>query len=368
MKDYRNQIDRLVADSEALEDGHTKVDLLEEAVRIADTHGDIDIGYELRKELLGAALGIGQADKLLVAYSWCLAQIDNDPDRFDTTDLLWEYRWVVSELTAFPEVSKKQIESMYADMIERYKQAGASMRSVYLLRRVVAIDMGDRKSAAKANKSWKRSPKDQYSDSPLTESAFDLRYQCFIGREKLALQQAGQFFRGRLWSEHHEATSLAMMLMPLVKNGRAAEAMEYFHRSYRALSKNPRYVEEFGDFIVFLVLTDNLARATTMFTKHLATAMESCNAMCRFYFYRAAAFLMNRLGLTGKKFLKLRVPNSFPVSTNDRFQLTDLEAWFLEQCTDLATRLDARNENEYYANQIAEMKKWPKLIKACPLK
>lgn len=59
MTDYREQIDRLLVDSEGLEDGHTKVGLLEEAVRIADTHADVGLGFELRKELLGAALGAG---------------------------------------------------------------------------------------------------------------------------------------------------------------------------------------------------------------------------------------------------------------------------------------------------------------------
>ena len=133
MTDYREQIDRLLVDSEGLEDGHTKVGLLEEAVRIADTHADVGLGFELRKELLGAALGAGHADQLLVAYSWCLAQVDKDPKKYHTSDLLWEYRWVLSELTAFPQIGREQIESMYEDMVQRYRQAGASMRSVLSL-------------------------------------------------------------------------------------------------------------------------------------------------------------------------------------------------------------------------------------------
>ncbi len=369
MTDYREQIDRLLVDSEGLEDGHTKVGLLEEAVRIADTHADVGLGFELRKELLGAALGAGHADQLLVAYSWCLAQVDKDPRKYHTSDLLWEYRWVLSELTAFPQIGREQIESMYEDMIQRYRQAGASMRSVYLLRRVVAIDMGDRPTAVEMNKAWKRSARDHYSDSYLTELAFQLRYLCFVGKEHLALEQAGQFFRGNLWSEHHEGTCLAMMLMPLVKRGRAEEAIDYFQRGYRLLSKNPRYVEEFGDFIVFLVLTDNLARAATLFTKHLPSAIDNCNAMCRFFFYRASTFLMNRLQQSGKTTVKLRLPSNFLVSsTNGRHALSDLETWFRERTIDLAQRFDRRNGNDYYMKLWAELKKWPKFISPCSLK
>lgn len=366
--DYRAQIDRLMLDSRELDDGPTKVQLIEEAVRLADTHSDVEAAYKLRKELLGAALSAGDADKLIVAYSWCLAQSDQNPKKFNTTELLWEYRWVVSELPSFPEIKREQIESMYQDMVRRYEAAGASMRSVYLLRRVIAIDMGDRKAAVEANKKWKSAPRDFYSDSYLTELAFNLRYLMFVGKEHLAIEQAEPFYRGGLWSEHHEGGTLALLLLPLMKRGQAKEMLNFLQRSYQMLGKNPRYVEEIADYLLCLVLTENHTRALKMFAQHLPWALANCSAMCRFYYFRASVFLFRQLREHGITHRKLRLPEGFPVpSVKGQYALSDLEAWFTEQALDRATRLDARNGNTYYSKLFAELKRLPKYIIPCPM-
>ena len=211
--------------------------------------------------------------------------------------------------------------------------------------------------------------RDHYSDSYLTELAFQLRYLCFVGKEHLALEQAEPILSRQSMERTPRRNMPALMLMPLVKRGRAEEAIDYFQRGYRSWSKNPRYVEEFGDFIVFPGLTDNLARAATLFTKHLPSAIDNCNAMCRFFFYSRIDFSDESITASGKTTVKLRLPSNFLVSsTNGRHALSDLETWFRERTIDLAQRLDRRNGNDYYMKLWAELKKWPKFISPCSLK
>jgi hypothetical protein len=153
-------IQELMDQAGQLEEGPAKVALLEEACRLADVHGDLDVGFYVRKELVKASMMAGQPDVMLVAFSWCLAQLDRDPERFDQQDLLWEYKWILAEAPLFPQVNRRQIEDMLADMQRRYEQVGSSLHAVHLLRRDIAQDMGDRKAARAAEAVLKKTRRD----------------------------------------------------------------------------------------------------------------------------------------------------------------------------------------------------------------
>src|SRR5438874_9151542 len=116
MAHYLSEIDELMTHAERLPDGAAKVAVVERAVQLADLHNDIPTAFRVRVRLMGAALSGGLSDMLLVAFSWCLSQQERDPTQFPENDILWQFRWVISELVEFPNVSKTQIEELFADM------------------------------------------------------------------------------------------------------------------------------------------------------------------------------------------------------------------------------------------------------------
>ena len=103
-----------------------QVSLTEEAVLLADAHGDLSLGYEARTTLIEAATFAGYPEKALVAFSWCLAQCDRDPERFDEQRLLWQYKWVAADLPYFPQISRQRIHEVHEDMERRYLRCGQS--------------------------------------------------------------------------------------------------------------------------------------------------------------------------------------------------------------------------------------------------
>src|SRR5262245_44004775 len=122
MTDYRRAISRLLAASRDKSDWPASAALREEAVQLADAHRDLDLAYKARKLLIEAGLMADRIDVMLPAFAWCLAQMDRDPDRFLWEGVLWEYRWVISELPTLPTVSRAQIDDMIADMTGRYRR------------------------------------------------------------------------------------------------------------------------------------------------------------------------------------------------------------------------------------------------------
>src|SRR5688572_7430610 len=104
MTDPDDQIQRLMAEAAEQPRGPLQVELLAEAARVADAHNDVASGFRIRRALMDAALGGGQPQQMTVAFTWCVAQSDRDPTAVPPDQILWQYRWVISNLPQFPEV------------------------------------------------------------------------------------------------------------------------------------------------------------------------------------------------------------------------------------------------------------------------
>src|SRR5688572_4443945 len=114
--DHQEKIEELLDEASGLDYGPTKVAILEEAIRLADTHGELDYGFAAREEYIQACTFGGYPEKSLVAFSWCLSQCDRNPQKFAVDVILWKYKWVVGCLTGFPQIQRTQIDEMFADM------------------------------------------------------------------------------------------------------------------------------------------------------------------------------------------------------------------------------------------------------------
>ncbi|MGL4423746.1 MAG: hypothetical protein ACRCZF_24035, partial [Gemmataceae bacterium] len=124
-------LDALVAELEALPATPEKVDAFEAAVAEADRRNLLQAGYKLRLQMLGAILDLSaHAEKLVPAFSWCLAQADKDPGAFPMFELLWRYKWVIFKMPHFLAIPVEQIDLLLNDMRRRYKQYGFSQRPV----------------------------------------------------------------------------------------------------------------------------------------------------------------------------------------------------------------------------------------------
>src|SRR2546423_171783 len=106
MAGHIEQIIDILGEAEELDEGPGQIALTEEAVRLADTHGDDIWGYNARMQLTKAATFGGRPDVALVSFTWCLARYDREPDLFDTHQLFWHYKWVVQHVDKFPTIPR----------------------------------------------------------------------------------------------------------------------------------------------------------------------------------------------------------------------------------------------------------------------
>jgi len=365
---HMDQIEELHEQAMRLEDGLTKLALLEECVRIADTHHDVVIGDSIRGDLIKTATFAGAPEKALVAFSWRLAQCDRDPEHFDESDLLWEYKWIAGSLGGFPQISRQQIEQMLDDMTQRYQRSGASLRPIHKLRCTLAQDMCDRKTARTFFTRWKRTPRAWPTDCIACDQNSMVRFTVAIGKDDEAIELAAPILERDMACAEIPHATLSHLLLPLLRLEREREAMAMHHRGYRMISGNRKFLPEAAEHVVFLVLTENLSKAVKLLEKHLDWAVTATDLKSRFEFYNAVRFLLDQLAAAGREKLRLKLPPHFAAyEESGEYQVATLREWFDAAAEDLAAKFDARNGNDGYTKALRNIRKWKKNIRPCPL-
>jgi hypothetical protein len=346
----------LMEQAEGLPDSPTKVALIEEAIRIADSHSDAVEGFSVRKDLMKAATFGGSPEKALVAFTWCIGQCDRDPETFEAEDILWEYKWVVSSLRHFPQITLQQIDDALDDMARRYEKAGLGVRPIHKLRVRLAMHRGDRELAQKLQRRWRSAPIRWGNDCPACEQDDQVDFLIFMGKDDRAVEQAKPIIEGGMSCAEVPHVTYASLLLPLLRLGRVKEAAEHHHRGYPMIASGGDFLSEVAEHLTFLALTGNLDRGVTLLEKHLTWALETMALSRRFDFALAARLLTMRLEEAGRSSLKLRLPKEFPLHREDgAYPVADLGGWFEQDARGLAEQFDKRNETDAFARELAEL-------------
>ncbi|WP_337177515.1 hypothetical protein [Paludisphaera sp.] len=353
MSDARERIGEIENEAWGLPRGAAKLALLEEAVRLADSLGDVDLGYELRNQVADTATFCGRPDVLLVAFSWRLAQFDRAPDRYSDFDILWQYKWVVDHVVEFPEVPLPRILQLHEDMERRYREAGSTMHAVWSHRRKLYRHVGDPERAAEAHARLRRCRRDYLSDCAACVAFDDCAYQRFRRQWSRCLAAAEPLLTGGLSCAEQPHITFGRVLVPYLRLGRIDDARAAHERGYRKVRREPQHVIPHAEHLEFESLVGDPSKAKGMLERHLPDALVAVSVLDRFHFLLAARTWADRMLQRGVARMKVRLPAGPPAP--DDSGVSDLErlgGWFLDQARGIADRLDARNGTDAYRRAI----------------
>lgn len=367
-QDWREQLDELRDRAERLRHGEAKVMALEEAVRLADTHGDLELAFEVRDELIDAATFGGFPDKALVAFVWCRAQAKKDPERFDSDLLLWKQKWVVGRLDDFPHITLKQIHDALDDIEQTYAKVDAGKRSVLKLRYQVARDLGDESAAQKYWDQWVASPRDHLTDCRACDLDDEIDHHIDLGEYKKALEKARPILEGRSSCAEIPHLTYGSVLYPLLKLERLEEARDCHLRGYPMISRNRDFLACVGEHMEFLALTDNLSRGLSLFEHHLGWALDHASWRDRFTFHSAAQLLLSRVLAAGRDTVSLRLPKAFPLHQRQgTYDTRELHGWVETQAKEIAARFDTRNGTDRFQKLLERTRELEKDVMPFPI-
>lgn len=359
----RDNVEVLLDEAMWMPTGSAQVAVLEEAVRLADSANDIDLGYEVRLQLTDAANFANRSDLLLVHFAWCLAQMDRNPGRFNEFGLLWRYKWVCSSVLDFPDVPLTRIEELTADMEARFERAGFGRRAVWDHRLGVALHRGDKAGAMAAYHRFIAEVRDPMSNCAACEADEVVRYHISRGRYAAAVDLAGPILAGRLVCRTVPQRTYSRLLEPLLRLGRPDDAARYHRSGLRTHARHIPALHVVCDHIRFLTLTDNLAAAVTLAGRWTTEATSTPELLERFGFWLTVAFLAARLRLAGRETVRLPLPTNHPLyQPKGPLAVARLEEWATATAKGLAARFDARNQTDSHARRLRGLRALHRLV------
>ena len=344
-----------------MDDSPAKVAVLEEALRELDAGGDMETAYDTRMDIVEAATFCGLYDNALVAFTWCLAAYDRDPETYDVHDLLWRYKWIAGQLPGFVEVSRAQIAQMQDDMQRRYEQLGFGLRPVEMQRCENAMIMGDVAEAQRAHGRWRELPRDELADCTACEADQHMDYLIFASQDEQAITEFEKLIDSGLGGTSVPQRSYGKILRSYMTLHREEDADRICETGYRLSSTNRMFLWQLSEFLLYHVRQRDFAAAQRLLEKHVSWALTTADAQVRLQFYRAAACMFELLANQGPT-CKLRLPSEFPqYQSAGIYQTGDLYDWFTQQADEITAKFNERNGNPYYTQLMQESRAFAKL-------
>jgi hypothetical protein len=344
----RTQLDELQSEAWGLEASPAKVAILEQAVQLADSLVDEGEAYHIREQLVEAATFGGMEDRALVAFSWCLAQSDKNPDQFPEADLLWKYKWILSGISAFPGISKEKIHAMEDDFQLRLKRNGYGLRSLYKLRMDNANEMGFLQEAEQFEAKWRKACRDRMVDCYACEVDAEVSICVGKGDYAEAIKVARPIMTGKIGCHTVPQRTYADVIIAELSRNRVEAAGKAFAVGYPQVAGNPDFLSTIGWHLCYLTRVADVPRGLRLIERHLPWASQTNNPSERMGFYSRTATFFERVASERPKPRKVRIPSTLAIhNDDDRYPPEQLAKWFHEEAGKIAARFDARNGNGY---------------------
>lgn len=355
MREYPAEIDELLAEANSLPYSSARLAILQEVVRLADLHQDIDLGIAVRRPLMEVARNLLRGDILTDAFVWCLAQHDRAPERFAGRNLWIEYRWVISQLSNFVDVSRTKLEELLDDFGRRLEAAGYSRRHYYHSQREIAPDLGDQALASAANRAMKLYPRDGLSHDSSWEQAEETQTELFVGNIERALELSRPYLEDR-YSERRKSDSVcASLLLLFWQRGETVRAKALHKRCLRSYQPERCYYWWYGELLKFTAIANDLGRAVHLYEECQRAVHPNGDPLTRLHFALDALVVFNCLAAAGRQHVAIRLPAEVPgASTRGQYSVAALQDYLGQEARQLAERFDARNGNSYFNQQLEE--------------
>lgn len=349
---FPDSIAQLLETADCLPYGRARLDVLQEAVQIADTLQDIAAGFWTRRRLIDDAAFCLRYDLYAVAFTWCLAAARKDPHRFSVADLLGHYQYVIGKMPNFPEVRREQYEALFADAVREFRAHGFSLRTIYLERRLAAVDFADKEMSEAADREWRRHSRDRLSCSVDYETGYHVEHDLFLGDDLAAVRNVEKFFARPKREHRHDPWISGLVLLPLLRLGRDAEAAAYYQIAARA-AHDAGYVWSRGCHLEYLARIGDFEQGERELKIQLPAALAQPDPLSHFYCLRPATRLLGRMASAGVATMTMRAPPGVPWGEGlGVYRVPELREWTRAEAMRIASQFDKRNGSPFYSEWL----------------
>lgn len=356
--------EELMHSARMAEAGAMQVQILDEAIRMADELRDEERGYRARFLMIEAATFAGYLEKALIAFSWCLAHRDQLPPERQSSDLLWRYKWILGSLPEFPQVPLERIELLFEDFERRLVQRGLSLRPVRYLRFRVALKMGHHEVADRLLNEWSHLDRDWLADCQACETHALVWYHAQHGQLEKALRISQPLWSGKLSCTTVPQQTFATLLLPLVQAGQLDQAEEAYRKVRRKIDGKRNHVDDVSLCLIYATGLHHSAALIKALERHWPLLDDHIVELSSLRLFQASALIFERFASRKARQRRVVLPAHFSIfNPSHQYRPVDLADWFHQESARLANRFDTRNQNSWETDQFQH---WQRLLQTLP--
>lgn len=326
--------------------------LLLDAIRIADENEDVELGYELRGDLMDAEWGLADRTEFVSLFSWMLNVYDSDPESYDVEDLLWKYKWIIYELYSNPDVPLEQIENVLEDYKRRLEEQGFGIRSYYSKQLNEAIYQQDSAKSDQFLAKVNAHSHDELSDCRACEMDTQVHYHINQGDFDTAYTQALPLINKQFTCAHVPVITYCQLCHMAIKHNQPEKAAELFLQAEEGLQEcehDSSLITSVAHLIVYLFHTDK-EKGWDYIEKYLKWS-DTMKSNRKFFF---ASRMAEALQLEDQeKVVQLELPESHPLYTPaNTYKAGDIYHYYEQEARKYASEFDQRNRNSNFTTQL----------------
>ncbi len=352
---YEAQVSELMDQADELPYSPAKISLLEQAVRIADTHNDVPLAYHCRQELLTAAIFGGRPELLIIHFSWSVAKFDENPDDYDMFDLLWKFKWICHAGNDFPSVSAEQVESILADFKRRLDLLQLGLHPYLSTRLKVCLECGRLDEMADLIHQLESTPRTSLSDCHACVDNLCVQAFLELEQQELALHSFESLITSRRSCVEVPLVTYSKLFPVWLQRGEIELAAKYHAKSFSKICRNPEYLESLAEHLSYLVATEDWTKAAKAVRVGFDYWSHATSMADRWFFLNRLIPYLNQSQSRQLKQVRLNVPSEISVSSvKGKCDVSELLGWAVPLRDELAKQFDERNGNDYFTRRALE--------------
>ena len=347
---YNLEIQKILLKVENLANPEDKINLLKQAINIADTNNDLDWGFDLRLDLISKEIDTSHCIDSFPAFAWLLSTYDNNPDLFDEDDFLWEYKWMSTASRRNAGISRQQVEDIMDDLRERMKRNGYTDRAFYNIKMYWHLFAGELDEAHKNLKLRDDTPRDRMSHCVACELDSRVEFDLIDGNFDKAIALAHDLITKKQTCGRLPLSTFCNFAYYMGKAD-DSRAEEYFVKAEEELAEVENDTSFLGDVAQLMqyITTRNKKKALEYFEKYAEWEVDAEDAFSYEFSLAAASILKNGEQCT------LNMSPKLPYYRSDNtYNLKELYDHYYTKAHDLAQRFDARHGNSYFMKRLEE--------------
>lgn len=326
--------------------------LLIEAIQIADANEDVELGYELRADLMEREWGLADRSEFVSLFSWMLNAYDADPENFELEEMMWKYKWVINELYSNPAVPLQQLELVLQDYKRRLEENGYALRSYYSKLLNEAVDQQDTRKSNEYLEKVNALPTDELSDCRACE--MDTEVACLInqGDFDAAYTKALPLLQKQYTCAHVPVITFCQLCYMAIKQQKTEKAAELFAQAEEGLhdrEEDTSLITSIGALIVYLFKTDK-AKGWEYIEKYLSWAATARTSRSFFFSLNMAEALREE---DQEKQVNLELAEDHPLyNPSHTYLVKDLYHYYYSEALQQSKDFDERNGNQNFSIQM----------------